>query len=177
MNTPPKPSRLLILHALFVIAQAIIWMSYIAAGIGDRGIGGPEALIVLPLSIYILAAQYTALVRRRAKSAQRVGILLGALSLFWGYGALVVFALFPSELSFWLRLGVFAFMEVVSAQLWFAGSANRSWGGELALAEIYDSATPKHTFTLLEMFLITTITAAILGLTMAWIRAEPISLF
>ena|GEM_PF-6917151 len=107
----------------------------------------------------------------RSQPVEKINRLLGGLSLLWGYGAILV-ALFGYGAGVIWRLEAFAFGQGMAALLWIAGSANRRWAETLAAAEMAGVIRPLNTFTLREMFLITTLIAVMLGLTSALVRMQ-----
>ncbi|HEY2837906.1 MAG TPA: hypothetical protein VGJ26_02070 [Pirellulales bacterium] len=177
LTDQPKPGWLLIVSAGLVLAQSAVWFG------GALSLASVYPAMLIPAAIAMVGslmvafAQYNALFRRRSRSAFRLSLALGLSSLPWV--SLLALSLFIAAIAgseaidSWPALGLSGISAVLTSLLVTAAVQNERWGNLLVAAQKAGAPTPARTFTLRDLFAMTTILAAMLAVA-SWFSRNQI---
>ena len=135
MPLPPRPTRLLIFHALAVIAACLALFAFfvwvIAAKCNVFVVFGIPLMLCVPL--LIAAMQYRAVFRRSENAARQVGKYLfiagGLLAIFFAMMNFI-YAADRKEIDY-QRLEILSSLTAACVYLLYCGHANRCWAKQL----------------------------------------------
>jgi hypothetical protein len=168
MANQPKAGRLLVFSAALVFVQATVWFGgavSLAIVVSDARI---PAAIAAVIAIGMVHAQYRSLFRRRPKTAMRLSMVLALCAFPWACLLLlaIVFAATGDRerTSPVFYLGVAFVSAMLAGQLLTAAAENERWGVLLAKAEASGGPAPKATFSLQDVFVMTTVVAVLMSI-------------
>lgn len=168
MAEQPKAGWLLVFSAVLVVVQAAIWFGgALSLAIVVSAARIPAAIAAI-VAVGIVHAQYRSLFRRRRKTAMRLSMVLALCAFPWA--CLLVLAMMfaatgdTEHTSPVFYLGAAFVSALLAGQLLTAAAENERWGVLLAEAEASGGPAPKATYSLGDVFAMTTIVAVLMAI-------------